>query len=200
MTTPNQSFSDAADVVSQRYPKYKGPLFARLRQCSCLPPEPAPGDYVKLIESLIVALLVATVWPMRGRFQQHALQMQDTIRLLLKADGGLDPSVRQYLEQREQVWAARAQDVGELMDVGWVEKLDLPRRRDHLSFEDIGREYRGAAHRLFAREASFAMCDIFRKPLDKVVGILTGLVFETTALSHETVRAMRRETGVTRPK
>jgi hypothetical protein len=200
MTTPNQSFGDAADVVRQRYPKYKGPFFARLRQCSCLPPEPAPGDYVKLIESLIIALLVATIWPMGGRFQQHALRMRDTIRLLLKADGGLDPSVRQHLEQREQVWAARAQDVGELMDVGWVEKLGLPRRRDHLSFEDLGREHRGAGRRLFAREASFAMCDIFRKPHDKVVGRLTGLAFGIEALSHQTVRAMRRETGVTRPK
>jgi hypothetical protein len=73
-------------------------------------------------------------------------------------------------------------------------------RRDHLSIENLGRERRSAGQRLFVREVSFAMRDIFGKPHDKIVGILTGLAFETGVLSPETVRAMRKETGVTRPE
>ena len=44
------------------------------------------------------------------------------------------------------------------------------------------------------------MRDIFGKPYDKVVGDLAGLAFETEALSPETVRTMRKKTGLTRPK
>jgi hypothetical protein len=44
------------------------------------------------------------------------------------------------------------------------------------------------------------MRDIFGKPYDKVVGELAGLAFETKPLPAETVRTMRRKTGLIRQK
>jgi hypothetical protein len=194
MKAPGQSFADAIDVVCQRHSAYKGGFFDRIRQCTCLPPARTPNDYVELVRSLVLAWLVATIWPKDRRFQQHALRIRELIRLLLEADGeGLDLSVRQALEQRAQVWAERAQDVSELMDVGWVEELGFPKRRDHLTFADLGRERRGAGPLLFVREVSATMRAIFGKPHDKIVGVLAGLAFETKPLTAETVRTMRKK-------
>lgn len=200
MRAPKQSFADAIDVVRQRHdPEHESQFFDCIRQCTCLPPARTQNDYVELVQSLVVAWLVAEVWPMNQRYQQHALQMQDLIRLLLEADEGLDLSVRQALEQRAQVWVARAQDVGELMDVGFGDN-DFPRRRDHLTFADLGREHRGAGLMLFVREVSAAMRAIFGKPHNKIVGVLAGLAFKIKPLPVETVRTMCKKTGLTQPK
>ena len=63
-----------------------------------------------------------------------------------------------------------------------MDEPGLPKRRDHLTFADLGRERRGAGPLLFVREVSAAMCAIFGKPHDKIVGELAGLAFETKPL------------------
>jgi hypothetical protein len=165
-----------------------------------VPAARTPNDYVELIGSLYVAWLVAHQWPTRPeviqQFQQAMIPTRNAIRVLLKVDKGLDPLVRQYLERREQRYAAFANYSGETLLFEGFEGPGLPKRRDHLTFADLGRKRRGAGLLLFVREASLAMRAIFDNPHDKVVGQLAGLAFGTKALSPETVRSMCKKKPV----
>jgi hypothetical protein len=109
---------------------------------------------------------------------------------------------RSYFDFLERYYTALVADPGEILDLDWVEDLDLdlPKRRDNLTFADLGREHRGAGQMLFVREVSAAMRAIFGKPHDKCVGELAGLAFETKTLSPKTVRRMCGKTTLTRPK
>jgi hypothetical protein len=205
MTTPDQSFADAIDVFLQHHPEYESRFLARVRQCKNVPRARTPNDYVELIGSLYVAWLVAHQWPTRPeviqQFQQAMIPTRDAIRLLLKVDKGLDPLVRQYLERREQSYASLANYSGEILLFEGFEGQGLPKRRDHLTFAELGRKRRGAGLFLFVREVSAAVRAIFGKPCDKLVGKLAGLAFETEeALSPETVRTMCKKTGSIRPR
>jgi hypothetical protein len=190
------SWSEAIDIVCQHdYLGYDGEFFARTRRCENMPRARTPNDYIELAGSLFVAWRVAEHWPKGQEHRKWVLQIRSAIRSLLEVDDYIDSSVRQYLEQRE-----REYDPGGLMDLGWLEERGFPKRRDHLTYADLGRESRGAAKRLFVREVSLAMCAIFGKPHDKVVGELAGLAFETKALPKDTVRTMRKKSGLTQPK
>jgi hypothetical protein len=204
MRAPALVFADGVDAVRRRHdPECESQFFAQVRQCAHLPRARAANDYSELAGSLFVAWCVASVWSRRPtldrRYQQYAARRRDAIRLLCN-ENWLDRATKQDLERRDPVYAALANDPGKLLNLDWIDEYNLPSRRDHLTFADLGRERRNAGPKLFAREASAAMRAIFGKPHDKVVGGLTGLAFGTKALSPETVRAMRRETGATRPK
>jgi hypothetical protein len=174
-----------------------------VRQCPHLPRVRTPNDYSELAGSLFVAWCVANVWSRRPamdrRLQQDTGRKRDAIRLICK-QSWVDSSIKQQLYPRERAYAALANDPGKLLNLDWLDEYNLPARRDYLTIADLGRERRNAARKLFVREVSAAMCAIFGKPHDKIVAALAGLAFGTKALSPETVRAMRRETGVTRPK
>jgi hypothetical protein len=204
MRAPEQNFANALDEFRHRYPEYDCQFLARARQCTSVPRARTANDYVELAGSLYVAWTVGRQWPRRPevtqQFQQEMIRSRDAIRPLLK-ENWLYPSVRRYLEQREQVFAAGANYSGEIFLFEGIEGRGLPKRRDHLTFADLGRERRGAGMMLFVREVSAAMRAIFGKPHDKTVGELAGLAFETkAALSLKTVRTMCRETTLTRPK
>jgi hypothetical protein len=204
MRAPTQSFADAIDEFRHRYPEYDCQFLARVRQCTGMPHARTPTDYVEFAGSLYVAWTVARQWPQRPeviqQFQQAMIPTRDAIRLLLKVDKGLDPSVRQYLERRERRYASLANYSGETLLFEGFEGRGLPKRRDQMTFADLGRERHGAGQRVFVREVSAAMRAIFGKPHDKTVGVLVGLAFETKPLTVETVRTMRKKTGLTRPK
>jgi hypothetical protein len=205
MRAPTQSsFADAIDAFCRCYPEYECRFFARVRQCTSVPRARTPNDYAELAGSLYVAWSVAQQWPRRPevtqQFQQAHIPTRDAIRLLLEVDKGLDPSVRQYLKGREQLYASLANYSGEILLFEGFEGRGLPKRRDQMTFADLGRERRGAAQKLFVREVSAAMRGIFGKPNDKSVGDLAGLAFETKPLTIETVRTMCKNTGLTRPK
>jgi hypothetical protein len=196
MSAAAPSFADGIDVFLQRHPEYECRFLARVRQCKNVPRARPLNDYVELAGSLYVAWSVAHQWPTRPeviqRFQQAMIPTRNAIRVLLKVDKGLDPLVRQYLERREQRYASLANYSGETLLFEGFEGPGLPKRRDPLTFADLGRERRNMARKLFVREVSAAMCTIFRKPKHKSVAALTGLAFGTKALSPETVRAMLR--------
>jgi hypothetical protein len=197
MRPPGPTFTEAIDKVSQHpFVKYEGAFFARVRQCKNMPPARTPNDYMELAGSLFVAWWVALALPMGQDQRKFVLQIGDAIRSLLKIDMSIDPSVRRYLERREQEYAARASRGN--LDVG-IEDFGFPKRRDHLTFADLGRECGSAGPMLFVREVSAAMRTIFGKPHDKIVGKLAGLAFGTEALSVDTVRTMRKKTGLTPP-
>jgi hypothetical protein len=206
MKAPEQSFADAIAVVQQRHdPEHKSRFLARMRRCPHLPPAQTANDYVELAGSLYVAWRVVSLWSWRPgadrQLQQAAVRKRDLIRLVYNELGvGLDPPARQYLENCERVYAAFAHDPLNFIYPTWMDEPGLPRRRDQLTFADLGRERRGAGPLLFVREVSAAMRAIFGKPHDKIVGVLAGLAFETKPLTVETVRTMRKKTGSTRPK
>jgi hypothetical protein len=197
MRAPGPSFADAIDEFRHRYPEYDCRFLARMRQCTSMPHARAPTDYVEFAGSLYVAWTVARQWPRQPeviqRFQQAAIPTRDAIRLLLKVDNQLDPSVRQYLERRERLYASCANYSGTILLFEGFEGPGLPKRRDQMTFADLGRERHGAGQKLFVREVSAAMRAIFGKPHDKIVGVLAGLAFETKPLTVETVRTMRKK-------
>jgi hypothetical protein len=199
---PYQSFSDATEAFRHRFGLLsEDSFFDRVRQCTSVPPAQHANDYKKLVASLVVARSVADVLPRQVEIEQQrqadAARKRDAIRLIREETLLLDPAVQQDFAFREWVYAMRAEDPGEILDLEWVEylDLDLPKRRDHLTLADFGRKRRGAGRVLFVREVSAAMRDIFDKPHDKVVGQLAGLAFGTKALSPETVRTMCKKTG-----
>jgi hypothetical protein len=210
MRAPGPSFADAIDEFRHRYGLLEeDPFFDRVRQCTGMPRARHANDYKKLTASLVVAWSIASVWPRRveieRRRREDASRKRDAVRTLREDDVLLDlfdPAVKKYLDQRERLYAMCAEDPGEILDLEWVDDLDLdlPRRHDDLTFAELGRERRSAGPRLFVREVSAAMRAIFSKPHDKIVGVLAGLAFETKPLKVETVRTMRKETGLTRKK
>jgi hypothetical protein len=102
-------------------------------------------------------------------------------------------TIEHYLYSLEQKYAAQAEKLepDEIVPLEYV-------RRDDLRVADLGRARHGAGPKLFVREVSLAMREIFRKPYDKVVGELAGLAFETKALSPRTVRTMCRKSDLIR--
>jgi hypothetical protein len=207
MRAPEPTFADAINAYHQRYrlPREEA-FFARVRQCTCVPPERRGGDYLNLADALSIAWAVARVWPDAAK--KHQLRREDAARKLeavrlLREDEAyahlhepLPRSVKQWLDEREQTYAADAvqeEDRGEVLDLEYV-------RYDYLTPADLGREHRSAGVMLFVREVSAAMRAIFGKPHDKVVGELVGLAFETGALSPRTVQTMRGKTTLTQPK
>jgi hypothetical protein len=211
MRAADHGFADAIDVVRRRHPEHKLSFLARMRQCKTVPCARTPNDYLELVGSLCVAWCVAYAWSRRPKmdrqFRQDFLRMRDAIRLVLEADEVLDPSVKQSLARTEQVYAALVNDLGQFLnDPGKLLKLaglgnqSFPRRRDHLTFADLGRKRRGAGPLLFVREVSAAMRAIFGNPYYKVVAQLAGLAFETKALSPETVRTMCKKAGSIQPR
>jgi hypothetical protein len=211
---PDQSFADAIEAFLHRHGQHLGwpplpeekALFDRVRQCTSVPPARRPGDYPNLVESLSIAWSVAKVWP--DAAEKHQLRREDAARKLeavrlLREDKPythlhepLNPVVKQWLDEREQEYAADAaqeQDRGEVLDLEYM-------RRDHLTVAQLGRKHRGAGITLFVREVSLAMREIFGAPHDKVVGELAGRVFETEPLPVETVRSMCKKTGSVRRK
>ena len=146
MRAPAQSFADAIDAFRRRYPEYECRFFARVRQCTSVPRARTPNDYAELAGSLYVAWSVAHQWPRRPeviqQFQQAMIPTRDAIRLLLEVDKGLDPSVRQYLERRERQYASLANYSGEALLFEGFEGRGLPKRRDQMTFADLGRECR----------------------------------------------------------
>ena len=104
-------------------------------------------------------------------------------------------AIKHYLYSLEQKYAVQAKELepDEILPLEYV-------RRDDLRVADLGRERHGAGPKLFVREVSVAMRDVFAKPYDKAVGELAGLAFETEALSPRTVRTMCKKKYLTRPK
>jgi hypothetical protein len=202
MKAPGQSFTEAGDAFRHRYPEYDCQLLVRVRRCTSVPRARTPNDYAELAGSLYVAWTVARQWPRQPetiqQFQQAMIPTRDALRLLLKTDKELYPPVRQYLEQRERRFTALASYSGETLLFEGIEGQGLPKRRDPLTFADLGRERIGTGPMLFVREVSAAMRAIFGKPYDKTVGELAGLAFETEALSLRTVRTMCRKSDLTR--
>jgi hypothetical protein len=209
MRAPGPTFAEAVDAFKHRYPDYAGWWFlsSRVRQFTHRLPTGTVDDYMELIGSICVAWLVAQTWPRLPeqvqQYRQEANRRLDLIRPLLK-ESWLTPVARQELEQLERCETAFVNDCNEgtppVIDAMPIDGVGLPKRRDHLTVDDLGRERRGAGPCLFVRELSLAMRDIFGKPYDKVVGELAGLAFETKALSLRTVRAMCEKTTTTRPK
>ena len=204
MRAPTQSFAEAIDQFRHRYPEYDCQCLVRVRQCIGMPYARTPTDYEEFAGSLYVAWTVARQWPKqpeaRQQFQQAMIPTRDAIRLLLKVDKGLDPPVRQYLERRERWYASLADYDGDIFLFESIEGRGLPKRRDQMTFTELGRKRRGAGQTLFVREVSAAMHDIFGKPHDKVVGELVGLAFEIKPVTVKTVRTMCKKTGLIRPK
>jgi hypothetical protein len=198
MRAPETAFADAIDDFCRRNPEYDRQFFARVRRCKNIPPARTPTDYLGLAGSLCVAWTFAQRWPQRPqateRFQKGFERRLDLIRPLLK-ESWLDPSVREYLAQHEQLCVTGASYEGEIfLPISEpIISLNLPERRDTLTFADLGREYRGAGPKLFVREVSFSMRAIWHNPYDKVVGELAGLAFKIKALSHRTVQGMCKE-------
>jgi hypothetical protein len=207
---PETAFADAIAVLRQRYDpahnnQFFSQFFARMRHCTYLPPPRTANDYVELAGSLYVAWCVVSLWSWRPgedrQLQQAAVRKLTAIELVVNGLGvGLDPLATQYLMNCARVYAAYAHDPLRFLYASWTDLPGLPKRRDQLTFADLGRERRRAGSLLFVREASAAMRSIFGKPHDKIVGELAGLAFETAPLAPETVRTMRRKTGLTRPE
>jgi hypothetical protein len=201
MRAPDYSFTDAIDAFLQRHnlPALPGEamFFARLRQCPGIPRARRATDYYNLANSLSIAWEVANVWPesaeIARRKRDHAARQLEAIRMMRKDEVPFPPEAKYYLDRLEHRYTAQVNEF-ELEEIMMLEYV----RRDHLRVAELGREHRGAGQKLFAREVSLAMRDIFGKPHNKTVGILTGLAFETRALGTETVRAMCKGTGVTR--
>jgi hypothetical protein len=201
MRTP--SIGDAIEAFLHRHnlpalPEEKA-FFDRVRRCTRVPPARTANDYRNLAESLSIAWEVAKVWPrsveIARRRREIAARQLDALRMMRKDEVPFHPAVKHYLDSLEQKYAAQTEELepDEVLPLEYV-------RRDDLRVADLGRERRGAGPLLFVREVSAAMRDIFGRPYDKVVGQLAGLAFETEALRRETVRTMRKKTGLTRPK
>jgi hypothetical protein len=202
MRAPTQSFAEAIDQFRHRYPAFECQFFVRMRRCTGIPQPRTPTDYEKFAGSLYVAWTVARQWPHqseeRKRRQREIIRERDLIQPLL-AEKWLAPWVRAYLEQRIEIFTAFAGCTDDFFQER-IEVRGLPKRRDYLTAAELGRKQQGTGKMLFVREVSMAMCDIFGKPYDKVVGELAGLAFGTKPLPDETVRTMRRKTGLVRPK
>jgi hypothetical protein len=208
MRVPGSTFAEAVDAFQHRYPDYAGWWFlSRVRQFTHLLPTGTVDDYMELIGSICVAWLVAQEWPRLPeqvqQYRQEANRRLDLIRPLLK-ESWLTPVARQELEQLERCETAFVNACNEgtppVIESMPIDGVGLPKRRDHLTVDDLGRERRGAGPCLFVREVSAAMRDIFGKPYDKVVGELAGLVFKIPPLPPETVRTMCKKTGLIRQK
>jgi hypothetical protein len=201
MRVPAPSFGDAIEAFLHRHnlpalPEEKA-FFDRVRRCTSVPPARSPNDYPDLAESLSIAWEVANVLPRSAeiarRRRENAARQLDAIRMIRKDEVPFHPAIQHYLYSLEQKYAAQAEESepDEILPLEYV-------RRDDFRVADLGRERRRAGRLLFVREVSAAMCAIFGKPYDKVVGELAGLAFKTARLSPETVRTMRRKTGLTR--
>jgi hypothetical protein len=207
MRAPDPTFADAIDAFRHRYGLLEeGSFFDRVRQCTGVPRARHASDYHKLVASLVIAWQVARVLPRQTKIEQRrreeAARKLDAIRLLREDYVLRDPAVIEYFDFHEHIYARCAEHPGEILDLEWVEDLDLdlPQRRDHLTFSDLGRKRRGAGILLFVREVTAAMREIFGKPNYTVVGRLAGLAFKTKALSPETVRTKCKKTGLIRSR
>ena len=200
MRTPAPSFGDAIDAFLHRHnlpplPEEKA-FFDRVRRCS-VPPARTANDYPNLADSLSTAWEVANVWPrsdeIARRRRENAARQLDAIAMMRKDKVPFHWAVTHYLYSLEQKYAAQAKQLepDEILPLEYV-------RRDDLRVPDLGRERHGAGPKLFVREVSLAMREIFGRPYDKVVGELAGLAFETKALSPRTVRTMCRKSDLIR--
>jgi hypothetical protein len=200
MRTATPSFADAIDAYHQRYrlPREEA-FFARVRRCTSVPSARTAHDYPNLVDSLSTAWEVANVWPRSAEIAQtrreNALRQLDAIRMMRQDEVPFHWTIEHYLNSLEETYAAQAKasEPDEILPLEYA-------RRDDLRVADLGREHCSAGQRLFVREASLAMREIFGRPYDKVVGELAGLAFETKPLTVETVRTMCKKTGLTRPK
>jgi hypothetical protein len=195
MRAPLPSFDDAIEAFLHRY-NLPGPglpeeeaFFARVRRCTSVPPARTVHDYPNLVDSLDTAWRVATVWPRSVEIarerRENAVRQLDAIQKMRKDVVPFHWTIRAYLHSLEQEYEAQAQrlEPDEITPLEYV-------RRDELRVADLGRERHGTGPKLFVREVSLAMREIFGRPHDKVVGELAGLAFEIKALSRRTVRTM----------
>jgi hypothetical protein len=203
MRAPAPSFGDAIEAFLHRHnlpalPEEKA-FFDRVRRCTSVPPARTANDYRNLAESLSIAWEVANVWPrsveIARRRRENAARQLDAIRMMRKDEVPFHWAIKHYLYSLEQKYAVQAKELepDEILPLEYV-------RRDDLRVADLGRERHGAGPKLFVREVSLAMREIFGKPYDKVVGELAGLAFETEALSPRTVRTMCKKGDLIRIK
>jgi hypothetical protein len=203
MRAPAPSFGDAIEAFLHRHnlpalPEEKA-FFDRVRRCTSVPPARTANDYRNLAESLSIAWEIANVWPrsveIARRRRENAARQLDAIRMMRKDKVPFHWAIKHYLYSLEQKYAVQAKELepDEILPLEYV-------RRDDLRVADLGRERHGAGPKLFVREVSLAMREIFGKPYDKVVGELAGLAFETEALSPRTVRTMSKKNDLIRIK
>jgi hypothetical protein len=200
MRAPETAFAAALDVVRRHSdPRHEGQFFARVRQCTGLPPARRESGYPNLAEALNIAWEVASVWPRSAELvrqrRETALRQLDAIRMMRRDEVPFCREIEIYLNSLEDLYTARVQafEPDEVLPLGYA-------RRDDLRIVDLGHKRHAAGLRLFVREVSLAMREIFGKPHDAVVGRLAGLAFETKALSPRTVQTMCRKTTLIRQK
>jgi hypothetical protein len=193
MKAPQSTFADAIEAFLYRHnlpplPKEKA-FFDRVRQCPGIPQARCESDYRNLVDSLSTAWEVANVWPRSVEIarerRENAARQLDAIQKMRKDVVPFHWTIRHYLHSLEQKYEAQAKGL-EPDEISPLEYV----RRDELRVADLGRERHGAGPKLFVREVSLAMRELFGRPHDKVVGELAGLAFEIKALSPRTVRTM----------